>query len=116
METIDTRSFKQKVEQAWWRFIAKVKSAFTWIIHHPAESAMIAGCVIGGVSETRRVYDRVHEAHEDHLARTSVYCNDVQGRVRIKHELNYKENRELRDRMNEGQTKFEALDEMGLLK
>ena len=41
---------------------------------------------------------------DEYLALNDVYCNDVQGRVQLKHELNYKENKELRDRMNMIQT------------
>lgn len=116
METIDKRTVKEKIDQGWAKFTTGVTNKVAWIKEHPKEAVMIGTFVLAGVSEGRRVYDRAHQAHEDHINRTSVYCNDIQGKVRLKHELNYRENRELRDRMSEGQTKFEALDDMGLLR
>lgn len=116
METIDNRSFKEKALDKWGRFKQKATEVGTWVKDHPMETVGIVTLALGSVAEGRRIYDRAHEAHEDRINRTSVWCNDVQGRVRLKHELNYKENRELRDRMDAGQTKFEALDEMNLLK
>lgn len=116
METIDTRSFKEKVQSGWVKFTTGVNDIWSWTKEHPVEAAGAVGLALTGVAEGRRIYDRAHEAHEDKVSRTSIWCGDVQGRVRLKHELNARENRELRDRMNSGQTRFEALDEMNLLK
>ena len=115
-EVVDTRTFKQKVEDGLFDAKQKAIQIGQWIAEHPMETVAIVTCGVATVSEARRLYDRVDEKHQARKERLSVYCNDVQGRVQLKHELNYKENKELRDRMNNGETKFEALDEMGLLK
>lgn len=113
---VDTRTFKQKVRDGLLDAKWKAIEVGQWIAKHPMETIAIVTCGVSAVSEARRLYDRVDDKREARQERLSVYCNDVQGRVRLKHELNYKENKELRDRMNNGQTKFEALDEMNLLK
>ena len=115
-EVVDNRTFKQKVKDGLLDAKRKAVEVGQWVAKHPMETIGIVTCVVATVSEARRVYDRVDEKREARKERLSVYCNDVQGRVQLKHELNYKENKELRDRMNNGQTKFEALDEMRLLK
>lgn len=115
-EVVDMRTFKQKVEDGLFDAKQKAIQIGQWVAEHPMETIAIVTCGIATVSEVRKIYDRVDEKLEARKERLSVYCNDVQGRVQLKHELNYKENKELRDRMNNGETKFEALDEMGLLK
>ena len=115
-EVVDNRTFKQKVKDGLLDAKRKAVEVGQWVAKHPMETIGIVTCGVATVSEARRVYDRVDEKREARKERLSVYCNDVQGRVQLKHELNYKESKELRDRMNNGQTKFEALDEMRLLK
>lgn len=115
-EVVDNRTFKQKVGDSLFYAKQRAMEVGQWVAEHPMETVAIVTCGVAAVSEARRLYDRVDDKREARKERLSVYCNDVQGRVRLKHELNYKENKELRDRMNNGQTKFEALDEMNLLK
>lgn len=111
METI-----KEKLNELKFKVINRVKKTVAYVKAHPAETAAMIALGISAVQEGRRVYDRVESAKQDRISRTTVYCNDIQSRVRLKHELDAQENRELRYRMNCGQTKFEALDEMGLIK
>ncbi len=113
---IDERSFKEKVEWKIYNAKCKVKRTYHWIKEHPTETMAIATVTIGAVAEIRKTGDRFAKIADDRRSRLTVYCNDIQGRVRLKHELNYSENLELRDRMSNGQTKFEALSEMNLLK
>lgn len=113
---IDKRSFKEKVEWKLYNLKCKAINAYDWAKEHPTEALGIATVGIGAIAEIRRTGDRMAKIADDRRSRLTVYCNDVQGRVRLKHELNYRENLELRDRMSNGQTKFEALSEMNLLK
>jgi len=113
---IDERLFKEKVEWKIYNAKCKVKNACHWIKEHPTQTMVIVTTTIGAIAEVRRTGDRIAKIADDRRSRLTVYCNDVQGRVRLKHELNYRENLELRDRMSNGQTKFEALSEMNLLK
>ncbi len=115
-ENLVNLSFKQKLEWGLHDAKEKANQVLNWVGNHPAETVAIIGCTVGAVAEARRIGDRITSAADDRRSRLTVYCNDVQGRVRLKHELNYKENLELRDRMNNGQTRFEALGEMNLLK
>ena len=85
-------------------------------MEHPVEATMLIGTGVSVVKTVSGVTTKVVNAINDHNSKLTVYCNDIQGNVRIKHVLNYDEARELRDLMNGGYTKFEALDMMGLLK
>ena len=109
----DEWSFKEKVEWKIYNAKCRAKNVCHWIKEHPTQTMIIVTTAVGAISEVRRTGDRIAD---DRRSRLTVYCNDIQGRVRLKHELNYSENLELRDRMNNGQTKFEALSEMNLLK
>lgn len=115
-DTVDCRTNRQKFND----FKARVKdgaqTAWTFIKEHPVEIAVGVATATAAIRQGRLVYDRVREAAIERENRLTIWCPDVSGKVRLKHELNYKELRELRDRMDLGQTKFEALDEMGLIK
>lgn len=121
------RSNKEKWEQFKWRAGNKIHytcediktnavKAGTWVINHPTETVALIGAGALAVRTASGVATKIGKAIDAHDSKLSVYCNDIQGNVKIKHVLNYNEARELRDRMNLGQTKFEALDAMGLLK
>lgn len=129
METInvDERSMKEKWNSFKFNAACKIKQTcdtittgtvktVTWIVENPKEAAMIAGAGVAVVKTATGVVTKVNRAVDDHKNKTTVYCNDIQQDVRVKHELNYEEARELRDLMNEGYTKFEALDKMNLLR
>lgn len=113
---INERSFKEKVEWKIYNAKCRAKNAYHWVKEHPTQTMIIVTTAVGAISEVRRTGDRIAKIADDRRSRLTVYCNDIQGRVRLKHELNYSENLELRDRMSNGQTKFEALSEMNLLK
>lgn len=113
---IDERSFKEKVEWKIYNAKCRAKNVCHWVKEHPTQAMIIVTTAVGAISEVRRTGDRIAKIADDRKSRLTVYCNDIQGRVRLKHELNYSENLELRDRMSNGQTKFEALSEMNLLK
>lgn len=116
METVDNRTFKEKVHDGWTKLKWKVEDGVKWIKDNPAPAATIATATAVTVKTTYKIVKTVIAASEDKERRKEVYCNDIQSTVKLKHELNYNEQRELRDRMNIGQSKFEALDEMHLLK
>lgn len=116
METIDYRPFKERVKDGVETFKMKASEVTRWVKDHPMESIAIGSSIVGTIAEGRRIGDRIERKREAKDLRTRVYCPDISGYVRLKHELSYKENLELRDRMRSGQTKFEALSSMGLLK
>lgn len=127
MITIDMRSNEEKWEQFKWRAGNKIRytckdikdnavKAGTWCIEHPAEAVALAGAGVAVVKTASGLVTKVGKVIDGHNSKLQVYCNDIQGNVRIKHVLKYDEARELRDLMNSGYTKFEALDMMGLLK
>lgn len=105
-----------KAEQAYDNVKENTVKTVTWIINNPMEAAALAGAGVAVVKTATGVVTKVSRIVEGHENKTTVYCNDIQSDVRIKHELRYEEARELRDLMNEGYTKFEALDKMNLLK
>lgn len=127
MEVIDMRSNKEKWEEFRWNVSNKARytcdnikrnavKAGTWCVEHPTEAVAFIGAGVAVAKTVSGIGTKVGHAINDHNSKLSVYCNDIQGNVRIKHVLNYDEARELRDLMNGGYTKFEALDMMGLLK
>lgn len=127
MEVIDMRSNKEKWEDFKWKASNKIRytcdniktnsiKVGTWCIEHPAETVAFVGAGVAVVKTASGIATKIGKAIDAHDNKLSVYCNDIQGNVKIKHVLNYEEARKLRDLMNDGYTKFEALDRMGLLK
>lgn len=116
MYTIDTRSFKEKVDYKLWEAKRKAEAAGRWIIQNPMETVALAGAGVAVVKTGMNVVTKVHVMITDKTARSMVYCNDIQNYVHLKHELTSGEAMLLRQRMNAGQTKLQALMEMGLLK
>lgn len=116
MKTIDTRTFKEKAHERFLRARLKMYSTAEWVKEHPVETVQILGKIATISALAVNAGSRIYAANEERKQRTSVYCNDIQSTMRLKHQLTYSEARELRNRMNCGETKFEALDEMGLLK
>lgn len=112
----DDRSFKERTKEKLAKAKQSVADGLTWMATHPIETVTAISIGVGVVAEGRRVATGIARVHEKHVNDMTIYCNDVQTKVRLKHKLNYKECLELRDRMNNGQTKFEALDDMQLLK
>ncbi len=123
MEVIDMRNNKQKWEEFKWNVENKARhtrdnavKAGKWCIEHPAETVALVGAGVAVVKTASGVCTKIGHVIDGHNNKLNVYCNDIQGNVRIKHVLKYEEARQLRDLMNDGYTKFEALDMMGLLK
>ena len=94
----------------------KLDVFFTWVKRNPMLAVTIFSLILGFMTETRRMGDRISDAASRSKQKRTVYCNDIQSYVTLKHELSYRESKELRDRMSSGKTKFQALDEMGLLR
>lgn len=116
METVDNRSFKEKFRDFKARAKMKVEDTIHWCKENPYATAAIATATAATVKTGFKIAKAVAQRVDDNERRKEVYCNDIQSTVKLKHELNYNEARELRDRMDAGQTKFEALDQMHLLK
>lgn len=116
METLDTRSFKEKVRDAKNKVKWKAEDTIKWVKEHPTAAATIVSGVAVTAKTTLKIVKTVVNACEAKERKKEVYCNDIQSTIRLKHELSYQEARELRDRMDAGQTKFEALDYMNLIK
>ncbi len=127
METFDERSTKEKWVAFKSNASCKIKhtcknvkentvKTVTWVVNNPGTTVALIGTGVTVVKTVTGVVTKVGRVIEDQKNRTTVYCNDIQSDVRLKHELTYDEARKLRDFMNQGYTKFEALDEMNLLK
>lgn len=115
-ETIDFRTPKQKFFEGVEKVKDGAKKAGIWAIHHPVETTAAVVAVTAAVRQGRLAIEHGRAAKKAAEDRLTVYCGDVAGRAHLKHELNYNELKELRDRMSKGQTRFEALDDMGLLR
>ena len=94
----------------------KLEVFFTWVKRNPMLAITFFSLILGFITETRRMADRISDAAARSKQKRTVYCNDIQSYVTLKHELSYRESKELRDRMSSGETKFQALDSMGLLR
>lgn len=110
------KTLKEKLQDFKEKESKKVTVFFTWVKQNPMMAVTIFSLILGFMTETRRMGDRISDAAARSKQRRTVYCNDIQSYVTLKHELNYRENKELRDRMSSGETKFQALDSMGLLR
>lgn len=110
------RTLKEKLQDFKEKESKKVTVFFNWVRQNPMFAVTIFSLILGFMTETRRMGDRISDAATRSKQRRTVYCNDIQSYVTLKHELNYRENKELRDRMSNGETKFQALDSMGLLR
>lgn len=116
METVDNRTFKEKAIDAKNKVKWKIKDGMQWIKENPETTAATATAIAVTARTLYKITRTVTNSVETRARRKEVYCNDIQSTVKLRHELNYNECRELRDRMNAGQSKFEALDCMNLLK
>ena len=116
METVDQRSFKEKFEDRKGRIKIWFDDKRTWIKNNPraVKKALIETVIIGATAANAAV--KVKREVDKARNERTVYCNDIQSRVELKHKMRPDEQFELRDRMNNGQTKFEALNEMDLIK
>lgn len=115
METIDNRTFKEKFAEARAKAKIKIEDTICWIKNNPTSTVGILAGTAAILKTTYKIIKTGVDAREAKERKKEVYCNDIQQTVKLRKELNYFEARELRDRMNSGQSKFEALDEMGLL-
>lgn len=110
------KTLKEKLQDFKDKTSHKLNVFFTWVKRNPMMAVTIFSLILGFMTETRRMGDRISDAAARSKQRRTIYCNDIQSYVTLRHELNYRENKELRDRMSSGETKFQALDEMGLLR
>lgn len=110
------KTLKEKLQDFKEKESKKITVFFDWVKQNPMLAVTIFSLILGFMTETRRMGDRISDAAVKSKQRRTVYCNDIQSYVTLKHELNYRENKELRDRMSSGETKFQALDSMGLLR
>lgn len=110
------RTLKEKLQDFKEKETKKLNVFFTWTKENPMLAVTIFSLILGFMTEMRRIGDRVSDAAARSKQRRTVYCNDIQSYVTLRHELSYRENKELRDRMSQGETKFQALDTMGLLR
>lgn len=116
MVNVDERTIKQKFTDFKNKLKWKAQDTLNWIKDNPQSAATIATASVVVVKTTYKIVKAIIAVADDRDRRREVYCNDIQSTVRLKRELNYHEQRELRDRMNSGQSKFEALDDMNLLR
>jgi len=110
------KTVKEKFQDFKDKTTHKLDVFFTWVKRNPMFAITFFSLILGFITETRRMGDRISDAASRSKQRRTIYCNDIQSYVTLKHELSYRENKELRDRMSSGETKFQALDEMGLLR
>lgn len=118
MNTLDEKkkSLKEKVMEVKTKVKTKVDGIINFAKNNPMETAALATAGAGALASIYKIGRGVASAIDNVNSQKQVYCNDIQATVKLRHSLTYSEARELRDRMNAGQTKFEALDQMGLLK
>lgn len=91
----------------------KVKDGFNYVMENPEEcadkaiagitTAFVLGCAVVGIADAKK-------------ARRSVYSRNIGESIELKHKLTNQEKVEIDQRMKNGQTKIEAVREMGLIK
>lgn len=113
---VDFRSKKQKVSDFFGKVGNGIRTGAEWVVTHPVEMSIGVGLTIGVLRETRLMTNKFIQIHDAAVKDRTIYCNDIQQNVELKHKLNTFEAIELRDRMDKGQTKLRALIEMGLVK
>lgn len=101
-----------------WRHNAKykVQSGLNWVVNNPEKATAvlaIGGTVFGaGVKGFKSVSKMVDE----HNAAREMYCGTVNRKVRLVRALTDKDLKMLGDLMQNGMTRYEALDTLGLIK
>lgn len=116
VDSVDFRTKKQKIADFWSGVGTGIKATGEWIIEHPVQTALIAGSVAGVIKESRLAINKGIELHDARVSERTIYANDIQQNVELKHKLTTIEAVELRERMNNGQTKLQALIDMNLIK
>lgn len=94
----------------------KLSRAIEWAKENPEDASTIGLAVLGVAGFTIKTGKRISKAKKEEKRRRTVYCGDIDSKVELKHELDYYEKDELRERMDSGQTRYQALRAMDLVK
>lgn len=92
--------------------VEKVKGGIEWIKDNPIDATYYGTMALGAAAIAVMTGTTVKAIKEGDK---STYCDDVQMRVNLKHSLTSDEINELSYRMSTGQTKFQALEGMGVV-
>lgn len=116
MEVYDNRTFKEKLKDGVESTKLKFKNGVDYCRRNPGFIAEAGVTTVIVLKTATKLIKTVAAARDEADSRKRVYCNDVQSYVKLKREPTRSDLEELRDRMDCGQTKFEALRDMNLLK
>lgn len=116
MEVYDDRTFKRKFMDGVESAKLKLKDGVDYCRRNPGFIAEAGVTTVIVLKTATKLIKTVAEVKDEADSRKRVYCNDVQSYVKLKREPTRSDLEELRDRMDCGQTKFEALRDMNLLK
>ena len=116
MEVYDNRTFKEKLMDGVESTKLKFKNGVEFCKQNPGFIAEAGVTTVVVVKTATKLIKTIAEVKDEADSRKRVYCNDVQSYVKLKREPTRSDLEELRDRMDCGQTKFEALRDMNLLK
>ena len=94
----------------------KVKSGINWVVNNPEKAAgvvTLGGMVLGA---GRKGYKTISKAVADHNAEREMYCGTVNRKVRLRSPLTDTDIKMLGELMQKGDTRYEALNKLGLIK
>lgn len=107
------KSFLDGVKEFSKKGLNKAKDGFTWCKEHPSE-ALEGVATIGGIAVAALI--GVDTAKSINKAKRTVYSDDIKECVLLNKPLTNEEKVEVDFRVKNGQTKIEALNDMGKIK
>ncbi len=116
-ETLDKRSFKQKMDDAWWTIKRKTKEGVDWCVAHPEISIPVITIAIPAtVKITKSICGTISKGMEEHHRLCMAWDPRRGEYLQLRRPLKTSEQIKLDQLMTEGMSKTAALDLMGLLK
>lgn len=116
-EEKDCRSFKQKLSDTGKKVKESGKKALVWVINNKEVALPAITLGLGTAYKiVRTVHTEAKEQREERSKLLTTYDRSNDTYLRLRRQLTTKEKVELDERMQLGQTKTQALYQMGLLK
>lgn len=107
------KGVKDVVSDLWRKGKSKVEDTIDYIKENPEEAASKA---VGGLAVAGAGLLVLLGVHESNKLDRTVYSDEIGECVELKKKLKNQDKKELDYRMKTGQTKIEALDDMGMIK
>lgn len=115
METIDNRTWKEKVQEACWRAGERIKGFGRWCSQNPEAAVGLGVFIASGIAGGVSAVSEIKKQDEAKAEKRRIWDPAMGISIYSKRPLNGAEKLEFEQRVRMGQGRADALDDMGLL-